>query len=286
MGFFSYYDDEVWVIVNRTINGATKRYVEYFKPDQFEEQEDAYFVDCGVSADTAVTITAITQADPGVVTAGSHGFSNGDTVVIRGVVGMTEVNHTKYKVANKTDDTFELTDSDDEDVDTTGYTAYVSGGEVRSCSTAFSGLDHLEGETVSVLADSIVLGDEVVSSGAITLDVAGGQVHAGLPFTSTLKTMRMEAQLQTGTVQSKYKHINKMFIRLHESLGGNAGNPDSQDEINFGDYDSEFVSLFTGDKEIILPSSQDREGQVLIEQDDPLPMNILAIVSHVNINEP
>ena len=287
MAFFSYYDDEVWVIVKRIINGATKRFVEYFKPDIFEEQEDAFFVDCGVSADSPKTITGITKANPGVVTATAHGYSNGDTVVIRGVVGMTEVNHIKFKVANKTADTFELTTTADVNVNTTNYTTYVSGGESRVCSTAFSGLTHLNGETVAILADSIVLAQEAVSGGAITLDVTSGQVHAGLPYVSTLKTMRLEVKLDTGTAQSKFKHINKLFVRLHESLGGNAGIVDTQDEINFGgDYTTTWIELFTGDKEIIAPSSYDQDAHIIIEQDDPLPMNILALVSHVSINEP
>jgi hypothetical protein len=74
-------------------------------------------------------ITGITKASPGVVTATAHGFENGDIVEIYGVVGMTEVNGNSYKVANKADDTFELTDpTTGANVSTSGYTAYTSGG--------------------------------------------------------------------------------------------------------------------------------------------------------------
>lgn len=77
------------------------------------------------------TITGITQANPGVVTATAHGFSNGDIVEINGVVGMTEVNERRFKVANKADNTFQLTDEDTgANVDTSGYTAYSSAGVV------------------------------------------------------------------------------------------------------------------------------------------------------------
>lgn len=78
----------------------------------------------------AVTVTGLTQADPGVVTAVAHGFLDGDTVYFTDVGGMIEVNGSTYVVANKTDDTFELTDSDGNDVDTSGFTAYTSGGNV------------------------------------------------------------------------------------------------------------------------------------------------------------
>ena len=71
------------------------------------------------------TITGITQADPGVVTSASHGLSDGDSVLIKSVVGMTEVNDTWYTVANKEDNTFELSG-----VDTTDYTEYSSGGYI------------------------------------------------------------------------------------------------------------------------------------------------------------
>ena len=71
------------------------------------------------------TITAITKADPGVVTAASHGFDNGDTIQITGVVGMTQVNGNRYKVANKTTDTFELLNTD-----TTDFSTYTSAGTV------------------------------------------------------------------------------------------------------------------------------------------------------------
>ena len=76
-------------------------------------------------------ISAITQANPGVVTATGHNFLDGDIIVIRDVVGMTEVNDNRYKVANKTANTFELTDPDTSaDINTTGFTAYASGGYV------------------------------------------------------------------------------------------------------------------------------------------------------------
>lgn len=71
----------------------------------------------------AKTITGITQANPAVVTAAAHGFSNGDVVFLAGVVGMTEVNSRHFVVANAATNTFELTGCN-----STGYAAYASGG--------------------------------------------------------------------------------------------------------------------------------------------------------------
>lgn len=80
--------------------------------------------------ESAVTITGISQADPGVVTYSGADPSNGDEVYISGVYGMREVNGQWYKVANVNAgaNTFELTDRDGNDVDTSSYTAYTSGG--------------------------------------------------------------------------------------------------------------------------------------------------------------
>ena len=71
-------------------------------------------------------ITAITKADPPVVTSVGHGLADGDVVKIVGVVGMTEVNDGLFVVSNKTNDTFELTH-----VRGAAYGTYVSGGEIQ-----------------------------------------------------------------------------------------------------------------------------------------------------------
>ena len=77
------------------------------------------------------TITAITKANPAVVTSNGHGYSNGDEVKIRNVVGMTEVNEKRFLVANKTTNTFELTNKDGTNINSTNFTTYTSGGIVN-----------------------------------------------------------------------------------------------------------------------------------------------------------
>lgn len=78
------------------------------------------------------TITAITQADPGVLTSNSHGFSDGDEVFVSGVGGMTELNGRNYIVANSTTNTFTLTDLFGNDIDTTNFTAFTTGGTAEA----------------------------------------------------------------------------------------------------------------------------------------------------------
>lgn len=84
-------------------------------------------------------ITAITKANPGVVTATAHGFSDGDKVFIFNVGGMTEINFTIQTVANKTANTFEVED-------TTSFTAYTTGGTANATTEIDSGGDPLNWE--------------------------------------------------------------------------------------------------------------------------------------------
>lgn len=72
-------------------------------------------------------ITAITKANPAVVTSTAHGLSDGMAITITGVVGMTEINGTYY-VAGSTANTFNLITLDGVTVNSLLFTTYVSGG--------------------------------------------------------------------------------------------------------------------------------------------------------------
>lgn len=85
--------------------------------------------DGGFVVESAVVVTGITAAAPGVVTAVAHGFSTGDFVYLDSVVGMTEVNGRLFEIGAVTANTFELLSPWGDNFDTTSLTAYVSGGE-------------------------------------------------------------------------------------------------------------------------------------------------------------
>lgn len=85
----------------------------------------------------ATNITAITKAANAVVTSASHGLATGDVIKIASVVGMTEIND-QYTPVTKIDANSFSCDR----IDSTGYTAYSSGGTARkmlapSCGTFF-----------------------------------------------------------------------------------------------------------------------------------------------------
>jgi hypothetical protein len=81
---------------------------------------------------TPATITGITAASPGVVTtSAAHGYTDGDEVILTGMSGMTELNGRRVIIDNSTSTTFEIFDQFDGTtaIDTSGYAAYVSGGQ-------------------------------------------------------------------------------------------------------------------------------------------------------------
>jgi len=281
-------DDEVWVIVKRTINSITRRYVEYLVGLDFDEHDDSFYVDSGLTLDDPKTITAATKADPVVITSNGHGFSDGDQIKIDNVIGMTELNDKFFLVANKAANTFELTDTAGDDIDGTAYTTYVSSGEAREMVTSISGLDHLEGETVQVLADGAVRPDNTVSSGAITLASKAAKVHVGYQFISKIKGLSLTDGSATGTGFGKERRIYQATIQFFETLGAQFGREGDLETLLFrkpSDSLDQPPPIFTGVKRIKFPSGTDRAGEYLLQQIQPLPMTVTAIVLQSQVED-
>ncbi len=96
---------------------------------EFGDSYIRFFQGGGSMVETAVNISAATKADPCVVTTSTaHGYSNGDAIDIESVGGMTELNEKRFLVANVTSNTMELQDEDGNDIDSSAYTTYTSGG--------------------------------------------------------------------------------------------------------------------------------------------------------------
>jgi len=277
-------EDQVWVVVNRTIEGETRRYVEYFKPWAWgNDTKDCFFVDSGLTSDggNAVNISGATKANPVVITA--SGFSDGDHVKILSVEGMTELNENVYVVANAGANSFELNDDDGNNIDGTGFTTYVSGGTAQKVAKTYSGLDHLEGRTVEVLADGSTQPDCDVSGGEITISNYANKVHAGLGYTAKLQPMNLEAGQHEGTAQGKIKKISKCTVRLQDTMACKMGTceDDLEDVLFRSDSDPADapVPLFTGDKLInAFPGGFNTGGDVLIVSDVALPLTVVAIM--------
>jgi hypothetical protein len=150
-----------------------------------------------------------------------------------------------------------------------------------SAATTISGLNHLEGENVRIIANGSTHPDKLVSSGSITLDRSTTKAHIGLSYESTLQTMRVEAGGTEGTSQGKTKRIRDLTLRVLNSVGAKVGPDESNLElIPFRDSSmsmNEAVPLFTGDKDIEFPSGYDSDGFIVVKQDQALPLTILSI---------
>jgi hypothetical protein len=155
-----------------------------------------------------------------------------------------------------------------------------------SATTTITSLNHLEGETVTILADGAAHADKTVTDGTITLDRSASKVHVGYGYTSLLETLRMEAGAEDGVAQGKIKRIHGVTARFFQTVGAELG-PDTSnlDRLPFRDSSmamDEAVPLFTGDKEISFPSGYDNDAKIVIRQTQPLPMTILAIMRRSN----
>jgi hypothetical protein len=176
-----------------------------------------------------------------------------------------------------------FSDFDFDETDSTDFKFLDSHLSYSGTSTStLSGLDHLEGQTVSILADGAAHANKIVSSGAITLDRACTSACVGLAYNSVLQTMRIEGGAAEGTSQGKTKRISKVVLRLFETVGVKVGpSLTNLETVPFRTTSSLLSSpvdtLLAGDKEIEFRDDYNSDGFIFIKQDQPLPCSVLAI---------
>lgn len=141
-----------------------------------------------------------------------------------------------------------------------------------------TGLGHLEGKTVAILADGLVLPQKVVTSGQIDLGATYSLVHIGIPITADLETLNVEKEMADGPLQGRMIKISQVILRLINSQGGWIGpDVDNLHEIEY----SETGVLVTDDIKEELGGEYDEGGRIHIRQVDPLPIHIAAILPTV-----
>lgn len=200
-------EDALYVVVKRTINGATKRYVERMASRQFVEQQDAFFVDSGLTYDGVETST-------------------------------------------------------------------------------ISGLGHLEGETVSILADGAVHPQRLVTAGTITLDNPASKVHVGLPITADIQTLPVAAGIDGGYAQGRAKNVNKVWLRVYRSSGIFVGpSADKLTEAKQRTTENYGLppALKSDEIEVMVDPAWGQGGQVFVRQADPLPLTLVSMAMEVAI---
>ena len=279
-----------------------------FTPELFNNPWEPCRLDASLSINNPITITGISVASPGVVTAPAHGFSNGQRIRIDGVVGMTfpgvnpvnnqpvteSINGFPYLVANVTTNTFTLTDEFGNPISTVLCTPYLSGGAVRAMEKTFSGLDYLDGEYVSVVADSGLPAAQqtfLVAGGQITLPNPAAVVHIGLPYTGTIQLLPLGEDVGGVPTQMMNRKVHQVTARVWQSSGGQFG--DNLNNLFKQIYDTQTPDvipgtspqLYTGDIELDFESFFAKNWQPMIVQSQPLPFMLLALVIRSDVQD-
>lgn len=200
-------------------------------------------------------------------------------VIVKRTIDSSTVYHIEY-----IEDRFEI---DDEICD--AY--FVDNGITydSTATTSITGLGHLEGETVAILADGAVHPDKVVSSGSITLNYSASTVHVGLPITSEIKTMPLWPDRLPYEPRGKLNRISEVLVQLHQSVNFSIDtNNGTFETILFrkvNDPMTDNIDLFTGTKRWAAGGMNDYESQIHIKQDKPLPITIVSLVARMQFGD-
>ena len=272
---------ELYMIVKRTINGATARYVEYLHTFNFDETDNTSFnfldSQLGLSKSQTTLTADINATDTTIPVASVSGLSASGKIKIGGEI----IAYAAISVLNLTGCT--------RGQNITTATSHLSGAVTKEVVNIIAGLNHLEGQTVSILLDGATHPTKVVASNQITLDRFGTDVKVGLQYTSILKTMRIDAGSQDGTSQGKTKRIYEVTARLYETVGVEVG-PDlnNMERIPFrtsANPMDQGISPFTGDKQVEFRGNYDTDGFMMVRQTQPLPLTLLSLYPRLVTND-
>jgi len=291
-----------YVVVRRTINGATKRYVEFVEDryadhDDFDPRTQGFFVDSGLTYDgTNATATTLTLSGgppwdpPGTLALAASAplFALGDVgngfrlsllAADGSVTAEVEVDVTAF--------------TDNQNVTVVPRSTVPVA--LRGVATVqwvkmvdeLSGLSHLEGEQVVACADGVALGPFVVASGAITLAAPYGVIHVGLPICSEIGTLPMASHenASLAVVRKNPRSIVLHADRLREVLVG----PDREHLTEWTGPEYGFQTpheTYSGEVVVGMMGEWDREGRVVVSHRKPLPLAITGYTLLFDVEEP
>lgn len=293
-------EDAFYMVVNRTINGSTKRYIERILAQKPRELVDMVYMDSYLTYDGTytgpITMTMTGGATWGpeetlTLTASTSMFT---VVDVGNAIHMTGSDGTiiRFLIAGYSNPNV-VTGNVNKNVP-----ASMRGVAMSTWATAVdvvSGLGHLEGKQVSVFADGFVVASPnnpgyavlTVTGGSITLPRPYAIVHVGLPITSDLETLDIETT-QSETLVDKNKLISSVTAYVEASHGAWFGLPpkegegllEGMTEMNLRDTeeDDSPTDLETGPLEINIRPEWNSNGRVMIRHVDPTPLSVLAVM--------
>ncbi len=151
--------------------------------------------------------------------------------------------------------------------------------------STLSGLWHLEGEEVDILADGAVAPRQTVTNGQITLDTAASVVHVGLPITADLRTLPLTMENAQAAGQGTVKNINKVHLRVAQSSVVQAGPTFTR----LREYPARAVTdpygsppaLRDGELALSIDPSWNQDAALCVRQALPLPLTVLSMTLEV-----
>lgn len=157
--------------------------------------------------------------------------------------------------------------------------------------TVVSGLEHLEGLEVHILADGTVHPPITVSGGAITLNNTYAKVVVGLQYISEVRPYLAQTEKQDGTSYGRMQRITDVDIDFYKTLGGVIGRYDAEDgdteeELPFrvpADLMGQQVPLFSGIYHYPFLEGFDRDSEYYIKQTQPLPMTVRGVMDTIEV---
>ncbi len=154
--------------------------------------------------------------------------------------------------------------------------------------TEFTGLGHLEGKEVQILADGYVVPVQTVTGGKITLAKAASVVHVGLGYESLVETMPLDIPLQTGSTQAQLKKVVAATLRVLNSVGGEVAAgiaADRRFEAILQDVSEvdpgQPPALYSGYRKVNFTAGSELDAVVAVRQRAPLPLTVVCIIPEV-----
>jgi hypothetical protein len=254
-----------------------------------EAQKESIHLDSSLSLDGSDRgLAALATLTPGAVTGDGVTFTASQAVFTSEDIGHTIRRKTitgdeygRATIVGYTSSTVVTCDiTDDFDSDTA-----IPAGEWFITFDTIKGLSHLEGRTVSIVADGSEHTPVLVEDGEIDLDYEVSKCHIGIPYSGILMPLIVEGGGSTGPSQTKPRNIYRIGAKFRHTLGAEFGTdlykPEevifSEIPINVGDP----TPLFTGVKSFPHSDSWENEKLIYIRQQNPLPCTVQLLMLHM-----
>jgi len=221
----------------------------------------------------------------------NHGYEDG---VSADNVYVSWLDENRY-IADSTVDSFKLS-STQGGVDYEPFVDTVTNGFVRLTTdtgvTTIYGLDHLEGQTVTVTSGGNRVGSYIVADGAITLTQELTTFQVGLPYSAKIRTTRLAVPQTGSALQGQIKRIDRSVVRYLKTKEGKAGQEYRVNQVSgespFVEFTSDMEAVFdreSRDSKVPVQGGFDSDSYSIVKSDAPFPMTTLAIVVDFTIDE-